>query len=293
MHEHRDVELIGKCGGFDADNGSRHSEQIIFPKMDIKEGMYGFFPYRMKLGNAVLRSALATPLCRLETKGGVTYVFYGEQEPQFQWEGEGRADILPLSRKEALHAWKASTDQDYLVLSEDYVWEEDGSIKVAGGRRTEVMIYPDPEQGINGFTKQGEAGRFSIYERIIAKEETGIEAVCVSVEEKSSTYKIRMTYPVLTHDKSLERQKGHDIVLHLAYAGERLEVFAGEEKINDHFYTGQEVIISLGYFDFPKELTVIIYGLHETDEIFLEEKPAFEQGYACELEQVRLTEWFY
>lgn len=293
MREHRNVELIGKCGGIDEDNGSRHSEQIIFPKMDIKEGMYGFFPYRMKLGNAVLRSALATPLCRLNTKDSTTYVFYGEQEPQFQWEGKERADVLSLTRKEALHAWKVSTDQDYLVLSEDYVWEEDGSIKVTGGWRTEVMIYPDPEQGISGFTKQGEAGRFSIYERVIAKEETEIEAECVSVEEKSSTYRIRMTYPALIQGKSLEKQEVHDIMLHLAYAGERLEIFVGKEKINDHFYTGQEVPIRLGYFDFPEELTVIIYGLHETDEIFMEERPAFELGYACELKQVKLTEWFY
>lgn len=31
-----------------------------------------------------------------------------------------------------------------------------------------------------------------------------------------------------------------------------MEVFDGEEKINDYFYTGQEALLSLGYFEFRR-----------------------------------------
>lgn len=285
MLEHKDTQLIGICIGSDT--------QVVFPKLDIKDGMYGFFPYRMKLGNAVLHCALATPFCELKTSKGTTYVFYGDQEPQLQWEGEETADILHLARKEALNAWKVTLDQDYLLLSEDYVWEEDGEIKVCGGCRTKVFIYPEPEKGIKGFMKKDEQGRFAVYERVIETQAPKTEVVCVSKDEEKAVYKINISYPLFLHTKSEERQNGHDILLQLSYAGEHLEIFSDGRKLNDHFYTGQKVLFSLGYFDFPQELTVVVYMLHENDKIFIEEMPEFEHGCACELKQVDVKEWFY
>ena len=38
---------------------------VLFPKTDIASGEFGFFPYRLVLGQAILQSALATPLCKL------------------------------------------------------------------------------------------------------------------------------------------------------------------------------------------------------------------------------------
>ena len=82
----------------------------------------------MKLGESVLSSALAVPLCHLETKSGDTYVFYGDRDPKFGWEGEVRADVLHLSRKDALLACRVKLEYDYLILAEDFAWEQDGRI---------------------------------------------------------------------------------------------------------------------------------------------------------------------
>ena len=54
MDDHPQVKLEGLLDG---------KASVGFPAFDLKEGMYGFFPYNMKLNDAVLHTALATPLC--------------------------------------------------------------------------------------------------------------------------------------------------------------------------------------------------------------------------------------
>ena len=52
MDDHPQVKLKGLLDG---------KASVGFPAFDLKEGMYGFFPYNMKLNDAVLHTALATP----------------------------------------------------------------------------------------------------------------------------------------------------------------------------------------------------------------------------------------
>lgn len=66
MDDHPQVKLEGLLDG---------KASVGFPAFDLKEGMYGFFPYNMKLNDAVLHTALATPLCVLHTKKGDAFVF--------------------------------------------------------------------------------------------------------------------------------------------------------------------------------------------------------------------------
>ena len=70
----------------------------------------------MKLKNAVLVSALATPLCKLSCKDEDVYVFYGDKDPQFTWDGTP-AKVLHLSREDALSAARVTLKdhQEYLV----------------------------------------------------------------------------------------------------------------------------------------------------------------------------------
>lgn len=292
MQEHTEVELVGLCGEFDEVNTTSRKDSIVFPKFTLREGMFGFFPYRMKLQDAVLHTALATPLCEVKTKQGSTYVFYGDQEPQFEWENEKTADMISLTREEAKNAWKVTLDQDYLVLSDNYVWEEAGKIKVTGKSHTQIFVYPDLKNGIEGFAKCGKNGRFSAYERIVDQEETKAKLTLVSKDEDKAVYEIKIVYPEFKQSKEQERLSGHDILLSLHFAGERMEIFAGEEKLNDYFYTGQIVPFSLGYFEFPQNLTAVVYTLHETDPIFLEKKPEFIDGCACSLEAIKVEELY-
>ena len=153
MAEHKHVILKGSCG----------EETVTFPAFDLQDKEYGFFPYRMKLGEAVLKSALATPLCRLAAGEQETYVFYGDRNPFYEWETKEHADILHLTRKEALNAWRVTTDQDYLILSDNYVWEQEGEIyfTVTPGQR--ILSYPALKTLPQGMKEEGTEGRFHVY----------------------------------------------------------------------------------------------------------------------------------
>lgn len=271
MDAHKDVVFEGPCGG----------EKVTFPAVDLPSGSYGFFPYHMQLGEAKLLSALATPLCKVKGKKGETFVFYGDFEPKYTWESEITADILHLSREEALNAWKVTLEQDYLVLSENYVWEEAGELKVTGGADTVIRTFPALEKVPAGFEMKGEEGRFTVYERKCPESLPELSIEKTEEEKDSITYHVRLNYA---------GKKAEDYLLWIEYAGFGLEIRKDGEKINDHFYTGQKVPVSLRYFDFPEELEIKIQALHKEDWVFIEKWPRLKDDRACELIQVSVTE---
>ncbi len=286
MDAHHNVMLAGRCG----------SEMVTFPSIDIADGEYGFFPYRMKMGEAVLKTALATPLCRLHTAQGDTYVFYGDHDPMFDWEGEKRADVLHLSRADGLRAFRVKTDQEYLILSDGYVWEEDQTIRVTGPNNTVIKCFPKPAQGIEGFAEAGQDGRFWIYERKTDEKTTVVTVRKLSEDAQKAEYELIISYSCETsgkkrapmHEKN--RTEGYDTILEIDFAGERMEIFDGERKINDYFYTGQKAVLSLGYFDFPRRLRAVVQRLHRTDRIFLETWPVMDGESICCLRETTVQE---
>lgn len=293
---------------------SCNGEEIAFPAVDFADGDYGFFPCRMPLGDAVLRTALATPLCRLNTAGKTVFVFYGDRGPQFTWESSKTADILHLSRRQALNACKLHLDQDYLILSDDFVWEENGKIKVTGDAVTQISCFPEPPaESLPGFVKTGQDGRFSIWTREVAGADIAADTVAtaeasadsVAVIPGARRYTIHISYPhdlagALSPERTTGRladipkirQDGHDIILTIRYTGERMNLFCNGEKINDHFYTGQEVPISLGYFGFPETLTLEILPLKPDTPVFLETWPEIDGDEICRLDGISVQESF-
>lgn len=271
MDAHKDVVFEGPCGG----------EKVTFPAVDLPSGSYGFFPYHMQLGEARLLSALATPLCKVKGKKGETFVFYGDFEPKYTWESEITADILHLSREEALNAWKVTLEQDYLVLSENYVWEEAGELKVTGGADTVIRTFPALAKVPAGFEKKGEEGRFTVYERKCPESLPELSIEKTEEEKDSITYHVRLNYA---------GKKAEDYLLWIEYAGFGMEIRKDGEKINDHFYTGQKVPVSLRYFDFPENLEIKIQALHKEDWVFIEKWPRLKDDRACELIEVSVIE---
>lgn len=279
MDEHRDVVFEGSC----------QSGDVKFPAVDIPSGAYGFFPYNMRLGDTVLTCALATPFCRLSGGESEVFVFYGDYEPRFAWKDDRAAKVLHLSRTQALDAWKVTLERDYLVLSENYVWEQDGSLKVTGGAETKIAVYPELAEVPEGFVRAGVDGAFTLYERKVSGQAARAEFVQTAGTEETAVYEITVHY-----DGKEDRSTGRDTILLLDYAGFRMDIYAGTyqegKKINDHFYTGQQVPLSLGYFDFPEKLTVVVTALHEGDKVFLETWPSLSEGKACRLEAVEIKE---
>ncbi len=275
--------------------------EVVFPAVDLESGTYGFFPYNMQLGEGVLVSALATPYCKLESVPNksdaildekaadkdVTYVFYGDVSPCYCWKDERQADILHLTREEALNSWKVTLDRDYLVLNDNYVWVQDGRLVVTGGETTRIRTYPELASIPEGFVKKGTEGRLTVYERVRNVQAAKAEFVRISEEADNAVYEIKVSYP---NEKREDRLLGRDTLLWIKYAGFGMEVYSGEEKINDHFYTGQQVPISLGYFGFPEKLTVKVEALEKDRAVFIEKWPDMIEGRACRLEEVSVTE---
>ena len=264
--------------------GLTEAGEVVFPTVDIGSGTYGFFPYNMQLGSAVLVSALATPFCNLNGAEG-TYVFYGDYEPCYSWKDGKAADVLHLTRAQALDAWKITLDRDYLVLSENYAWEENGVLTVTGGADTKILVYPELSDVPAGFVKSGTEGRFTVYERKLSNRAADVEYREVSKGNEKAVYEIKIAYP-----EKKDRLTGRDTFLWLTYSGNSMEIYLGEEKINDHFYTGQRVPISLGYFGFPEKLRIVVNALKKDDWVFIEQWPELTDGKACSLDRAEISE---
>ncbi len=266
MDAHPDVILKGKT----------ESGQVEFPPINIENGDYGFFPYNMKLGDALLESALATPLCRLDGEGGETFVFYGDIDPHYKWKNGKAGNILHISKEMALNAYKVHLDRDYLIINDDFVWEKDGALTVIGGENTIIRTYPALKTVPAGFEKLCEEWEFTLYLRKTEPSGAAVSFAEAEAKEDYKQYSVSISYG---ENMSTDR----DLILWLDYVGFRMDVYAGDEKINDHFYTGQSVPLRLGYFGFPKTLTVKIKALRQDDWVYLEKWPQLTDGKACGL----------
>ena len=77
--------------------------------------------------------------------------------------------------------------------------------------------------------------------------------------EETRTYEIEIQYS----------ENILDCILTFAYGGDKLEIYQGDELLNDYYYTGEPAELSLRYFDFPEKLLVKIYALHELSLIHI------------------------
>ena len=71
-----------------------------------------------------------------------------------------------------------------------------------------------------------------------------------------------------------------------------MDVYLGEKKINDFFYTGQTAVLSLGYFEYPENLRIAVHALHADTPVFLENWPKMEDGMACRIEKVEVKQQY-
>ncbi len=343
MDAHESVVLEGKTA----------QGPVRFPATNIASGEYAFYPYNMKLGKSTLVSALATPLCKLtyKTDAGeteTTYIFYGDKDPQFTWDGT-TAKVLMLSRAQALSAArvtlngnkkaklanaeaeketeKVADGQEYLVLADDFVWEEGGALKVVGGTETIIRTFPKLSADVlpADFEEIGSEGELTVYRRSQAKNHTNAQTTVSFVQaiqtpealsgklvnscgqpetfkgdEKS--YEISVQYGreskaqtdgvLADHLVGIDRIAGYDCILTFDYACESMDLYVNGRKVNDYFYTGQKAVFSLGYFDFPTQITAVLHPLHEGDHIYLQEWPQMEEGSACRIDTITIEEKF-
>lgn len=276
MAEHRDYKIRVPL----------QKETIVFPAITIKNQDFFFYPFNMKIGNGILKSALATPLCRLKNLEETVYIFYTDKEPAYRLEGElGNAKILTLSRKEAKNAYKIVRNKEYLFLSESAVVDETDRICLFGRKDPEFRVYPALDNIPEGFVRLEDQNGFAVYQKRIkrAKLET-------LVTEKKRTQNTILYEIEICREETAKESK--DAYLILNYQGDSAKLFIEKELEDDHFYQGDNWEIGLRRYGFPKKVQIEVTALKETEKRFLETLPKMQKGQACLLTEVKIEEEF-
>jgi hypothetical protein len=228
---------------------------LSFPKIDIADGDYFFLPFNMEIGDAVLETALVTPLCVLHSKQPV-YVFYTSFAYAERLRAEGRIDelfrfrdgkkpsnatILTLSRTDALNAWK--------IRGELVVDETDFLVEGSAVYRLEKRNGP---------------------------------SVTVTLAEKDDT---RATYTM-----SVPAWSGDDCFIRLNYSGDAARLYENGELIADNFFIGPDYPWEIGLKRFGigkgHVWKLEIDALRSDTPVFLEKWPKMENGVALSLNTV-------
>lgn len=255
------------------------SGEICYPAIDIRNGDYFFLPFNMPVGDGVLKSALATPLCKMTKDGEEIYVFYTDTEPQYCWEKKPtNAKVLTISRKMALNAWKLKGESPCLVFTEGNVIENESGYELLTRNVAEIKSYPELCNVPEGYTFERMENEFYVYSTVNKMPKVGVTWQEIEKQEDKKIYEIMFEYP----------EKKNDCFLQIDFSGDMARLYVENEWVDDWFYTGKTWEIGMKRYGFPKKVTVEIFGLKEDAEIFLETKPEFQNGVACGIEQVNV-----
>ncbi len=279
MSAHKDVELKLDVNG----------ETVSIPKFDLADRDYAFFPFNFKLSeSAVIKTALATPLCKLN---GSEYVFYANGEPKYDIEGDmGNAKLITISREDALKAYKISDKFDgreHLIIYDGYVLEDDGIVELIGRNDFMIKVYPEFEKVPCGFEKLENDGELSVYLRKKSIGEVKIKAVqeIFRTEEKAV-----FTCELDMMGVDVKSESFSDCFVNFGYEGDTAELEIKGERESDDFFTGfGGYEVGLKRFGFPDELKLTVFPYHDGEKVYFERMPKMIDGEALSLESVAVA----
>lgn len=239
------------------------TETATLKDLSINNGEFVIYPINLKIGNAVLKTAKATPLCILNK---TDYVFVTNNEPEFDIDGNlDNNSLIVLSEDEALNAYKISLDKDYLFISDALVYKTDEGIVLQGENISSFKVYPQLPITPKGYTLKEKKSDFYIYKTNNPDYLATVEFGEKGITESGKTYKISVNY-----DKQYE-----NAFINISYAGNRAKLYVNGEFVADQFYNGSDWVVGLREFGFPNELEMEIITLNEDSPVFLENHPKY------------------
>jgi len=240
--------------------------RVAFPLVDVIDRDYFFLPFNMAVGNAILETALVTPLCVLRKEKPV-YVFYtafahaerllaeGQVESLYCFRNGKKpddAEVRTLSRREALDAWKVGEE---LII-------ERGDLLVEGSDVSVLTRKSGPEVSVKQIADELTADKISVRRYVLSVPEWDAEDCFLTIEYEGDTaclYEIKQS-------------------------GERGKLIA------DNFYLGPGFPWDIGLKRFgphkPHEFLLEIEPVSRETPLFLEEWPSFENGTVCRVVKV-------
>ena len=243
--------------------------EVVFPEMTFRNGDFGFFPFRMPLGRGELVTANAQPLCMLN---GKTYVFFTDREPVYNTAGDvSEVEILTLSENDARNAAKVTVGgRDYLIICDAAHTQDGDKLIFTVTEDTPLRVYPDPAGG------EG----FAHYTLVCPREPVAVQTALVSENPLMREFSLKV---------SSAPKEASDLLLDLDYEGNMAELFLDGRKVADQYSLGNGWHLGLRRFGGATDFTLRIFALTENAPVYIERKPAFRNGIACELVRARLT----
>lgn len=304
---------------------SSPDKKTLIRAFDVENGDFFFVPFNMAYGKSVVKSACATPLCRLRSADGEKYVFYAREGKESEGdyfdfasgESEGKANMLVLSRKDALNAWKISDSRLLITSSDASVFTDENGKVVIRGRTAfddvccsssvaEFFAYPAFESAPEGWSeagvvnknlnKNGKAFEFVRYIRKISSKTVSLSAKEIASKDEKKRYSLDFSSAL-----ALIGGETSDCFVTLDYDGNRASLYdakAGNKLLLDHFYLGKSYPWQIGLKRFLhsdlSSLELVIEPLLKSEKIYLEERPTFEGESLAVLNAVRVqSEWSF
>ena len=278
MAEHKDVILKAKV----------LDEIIGFPKRDIKNEEFFLYPFNKKVKGGLIKYIMATPLCKIDMEEKEMLFLYSDIEPLAKYENwTGETTVIILTREEAKNAYKVKLDKkEHLIVSSNPVLQKENYLEIIVQGSEPIKVYPAFDNTPDKYELVESTKEYGVYRQKDSYDtfkEYGAEVEVKEIEKSDTTIK----YELNIQYKG-DRQKG-DFWLKLDYAGNVTRIYEKGKMINDHFYTGEPLEISLGYFGYPSRLVMEIDALNKDEKVFLETWPEFKGSKAYELIGVKVT----
>lgn len=254
------------------------NEIINFPCVDIKDKDYFFYPFNMKLKNSMIKTATATPLCKIENNENTAYFFYTDNKPQFEVINKSDKDkIIVISKDDALNSWKLLNGK-HLIISNSTIIETNEGVSILAFDDIIIKVFPPLKSIPNGFIFQGNCNEFSVYNYKIIKKTGNVTSELMDENSEKSLYKI-----LIEVDNDV-----NDWFLNINYNGNSARIYIDNELVADNFWTGETWQIGLKRFNFPKEISLEISPLFSTDKVFLENTIKMINEKACSLDSISI-----
>ena len=304
MAQHKDCEL--KAYGADG-----KTVLASFPKRDIEDGDFFFYPFNMPIGNATV-TVDATPLCILKGDNGTSYVFYKDVQGLSEKERHDRLGtcngatinvngdlgnnrIIIITRDEAVHSAKVMIDgKEHLIISEaEPVTNADGRVSLLFTTdKTQSLTfraYPELEKVPEGFDKLGsESGDvFALYESSKKFSNDGEISFTETLTSKEAAGDFK-NYEIAVSGLN---SKANEVYMLIDYVGDSANFTIDGEIATDSFYTGQLWEIGLKRFcddDLKAQIQINPLYDEDKDKIYLQEWPEMPQGKALSIRNLRL-----
>jgi len=187
-------------------------------------------------------------------------VFYCDGDPAYQLDGE--AEIITLSRREALDAWRITNPDgsETLAICESPIISTPEGLRILT-RKT-----------VDWRTLDGRHGTAAV-------PQVSPQVTCKRINENVQCY---------DYDLTFHYDGDADSFLNVRYEGSLAELFVNGQKVADNLYDGSLWEVKLNRFGKPAKAVLRIYALFDGMPVWLQNPPVFTDGRALRLHSIEL-----